>query len=195
MLVRLQPQPLSLPYREKLVMLYWYILTPLHLLLYMYLWPDLQATTTTLLLASTSWRFRRRTMSTTTLRSRFLQLGFHRSAGWAPSSFGEPLGHLDFVCTRTCLSSAVMRWCNDEPCGFCLLLYFTFGPLYAWEILCISCHVLLPVVQNPVARRLPCFAYRWYVMCFYLRNWCESANLEIVPHIGPYNLVSEQDWL
>jgi len=42
-------------------------------------------------------------------------------------------------------------------------------------------------------RALALFAYRWYVMRFYLRNWCESANLEIVPHIGPYNLVSEQD--
>ena len=72
--------------------------------------------------------------------------------------------------------------------------YSTFGPLYAREIfIYISCHVLYPVVENPVARRLPCFAYRWYVMRFYLRNWCESANLEIVPHIGPYNLVSEQD--
>ena len=151
MLVRLQPQPLSLPYREKLVMLYWYILTPLHLLLYLHLRPDLQATTTTPPPASTAWRFRWRTTSTTTSHSRLVQLGFRRSAGWAPSLFCEPLGHLDLVRTRTCLSSTVMMWCNDEPCGFWLLLFFTFGPLYAREIsIYISCHVLIHVVENPV---------------------------------------------
>ena len=42
-------------------------------------------------------------------------------------------------------------------------------------------------------RTLALFAYRWYVMRFYLRNWGESTNLEIVPPGGPYNLVSEQD--
>ena len=76
-----------------------------------------------------------------------------------------------------------------SDCCYILLLGLCMPGRYLY----ISCHVLIPVVENPEARRLPCFAYRWYVMRFYLRNWCESANLEIVPHIGPYNLVSEQD--
>ena len=74
-----------------------------------------------------------------------------------------------------------------------LVAILLLGLCMPGRYLCISCHVLIPVVENPVARRLPCFAYRWYVMRFYLRDWCESANLEVVPHIGPYNLVSEQD--
>ena len=124
LLVRLQPQPLSLPYREKLVMLYWYILTPLaSSVTYMHLRPDLQATTTTPLLASTSWRFSWRTMSTTTSRSRFLLLGFHRSAGWTPPLFCEPFGPFGF-----CPYSDVFVFhCDDEPCGFWLVAIFTFG--------------------------------------------------------------------
>ena len=67
-----------------------------------------------------------------------------------------------------------------------LVAILLLGLCMPGRYLYISYHDLIPVVENPVARRLPCFAYRWYVMRFYLRNWCESANLEIVPHIGPY---------
>ena len=52
----------------------------------------------------------------------------------------------------------------------------TFGPLYAREIYIYnSCHVLIPVVEI-LWRALALFAYRWYVMRFYLRNWGESMN-------------------
>ena len=70
-----------------------------------------------------------------------------------------------------------------------IVAIFTFGSLYAREIsIYISCHVCIMLLKIPW-RTLALFAYRWYVMCFYLRNWGKSTNLEIVPHSGPYNMV------
>ena len=60
---------------------------------------------------------------------------------------------------------------------------------YLFILVVMFCIMLLKTLW----RTLALFAYRWYVMRFYLRNWGESTNLEIVPHSGPYNLVSEQD--
>ena len=70
-----------------------------------------------------------------------------------------------------------------------IVAIITFGPLYAQEIyIYISCHVLYLLLKT-LWRTLALFAYRWYDMRFYLRNWGESTNLEIVPHSGPYKFV------
>ena len=67
--------------------------------------------------------------------------------------------------------------------------------MYAREL----CYVLVfllfyHVVENPAA--IDCFdCERVDLYALLSPTTCESTELEIVPHMGPYNLVSEQDRL
>ena len=170
MLVQLQPQPLPLPYREKLVILYWYILTPLHLLLHICIYDRIFR----LLSRPFFWKvFRggsaggRRVWRLRAVD--FFCWAFIDSSGGRHLYFTSPLGHFDFVRTRTCLSSAVVRWCNDEPCGFWLLLYYFWASVCPGDIYLLVVMFCIMLLKNPW-RTLALFAYRWYVMRFYLRN-------------------------
>ena len=157
MLVRLQPQPLSLPYREKLVILYWYILTPLHLLLHICVYDRIFRLLSRPFFGQVlrggsagGRRVRRlRAVDSSVGLSSIRRVGaiFILRALWATWI----LSVLGRVCFRLWWYDVMMSHVASDCC------YSTFGPLYAQEIsIYISRHVFVSCCWKSRGERLPC---------------------------------------
>ena len=177
MLARLQPLPLPFPYREKLVILLWYILTSCFSFPFIVL-PDrpLQLiTTSTRALNVTSWRCHQRRMMRRTSPS--------RSYSWVPTFPGwtclcAALSRAIWILTvlgRVCLPHDVLMycwilwslvWCNKyQRRVYALDLYIYFLVVHAYFTCC----------RESDSNTSASIVRRWPLMRFYL-GWDVKAT-------------------